>query len=79
MRKILAAVAAVGFFAMAAYAAEVEGTVQGVDETSRMILLDDGTSYVAADSVDLAGVEPGSKVKITFDDATMQATAVETR
>ncbi len=76
MKKVLAAIAVSGFFAMAAYAAEVEGTVEGVDEPSRTILLDDGTSYVAAESIDLASLAPGAKVKITYDDATMQATMV---
>ena len=77
MRKVLAAIAVTGFFAMSAYAAEVEGTVQGVDEPSRTILLEDGTSYVAAESVDLVSLAPGAKVKIIYDDATMQATTVE--
>lgn len=77
MRKVLAAIAITGFFAMSAYAAEVEGTVQGIDESSRTILLGDGTSYVAAESIDLTGIAAGAKVKITYDDATMQATMVE--
>lgn len=77
MRKVLAAIAITGFFAAAAYAAEVEGTVEGIDEATRVILLDDGSSYVAAESVDLGNLQPGAKVKITYDDATMQATQVD--
>jgi hypothetical protein len=77
MRKIAAAMVALGFFALAAYAAEVEGKVQGVDTETRTILLDDGTSYVAAESIDLSDIELGTSIKITYDDATMQATMVE--
>jgi hypothetical protein len=77
MRKILAAAAVASFFAVAAYAGEVEGTVQGVDVDTRTILLEDGTSYVAAESIDLDGIEVGSRVKVTYDDASMQATMIE--
>lgn len=79
MGKTLAAAAMLGLFGVAAYAAEVQGKVQGVDESSRTILLEDGTSYTAAESIDLAGVPAGSKVRITFDESTMQATMVEIR
>lgn len=78
MRKIFASAAALGFFALAAYAAEVEGAVQGVDLETRTILLEDGTSFIAAESVDLSDIELGTVVKITYDEATMQATMVET-
>ncbi|MEX0956571.1 MAG: DUF1344 domain-containing protein [Rhizobiaceae bacterium] len=74
MRKILAAVTILGSFGMAAYAAEVQGSVSGVDQETRTILLDDGTSYVAAESIDLSAIEAGATVRITYDDTTMQAT-----
>jgi hypothetical protein len=77
MRKILSAVTALGFFGMAAYAAEVEGSVNDVDQETRTILLADGTSYVAAESIDLSAIAAGAKVRITHDDATMQATMIE--
>ncbi|MCR4268529.1 DUF1344 domain-containing protein [Nitratireductor sp. ZSWI3] len=77
MRKILAAVAAVGFLTLSAYAAEVEGTVQTVDPATRTIALDDGTVYTAGESVDLASVTTGAKVKLTVDDTTNEVTAVE--
>lgn len=78
MRKIFASAAALGFFALAAYAAEVEGAVQGVDLETRTILLEDGTSFIAAESVDLSDIELGTLVTITYDESTMQATMVET-
>jgi hypothetical protein len=77
MRKILSAVTVLGFFAMAAYAAEVEGSVGDLDLETRTILLDDGTSYIAAESIDLSAIEAGAKVRITYDDATKQATMIE--
>ena len=53
MRKFLAGAAVLGLFAVAAYAAEVEETAQGVEEASRTILFEDGTSFPTAESIDL--------------------------
>ena len=77
MRKILATFAAMSAFVVAAYAAEVEGKVQSVDAATRTITLDDGQTFVAAEGVEIAQLEPGANVKITVDDATMSVTSVE--
>lgn len=77
MRKILAAVTVLGFFGMAAYAAEIQGSVSEIDQETRRILLADGTSYVAVESIDLSAIAAGADVKITYDDATVQATMIE--
>jgi len=77
MTRILAALAASAAFIVAAYAGEVEGTVQSVDASSRTITLDDGSSYVAAEGIEIVALAPGSKVKVTFDDGTKTAVAVE--
>lgn len=77
MNKILVAVAATFAFAGAAFAGEVEGTVKSVDPTSRTITLDDGTSFVVAQNVTIDALATGAKVKVTFDDGTANATAVE--
>jgi hypothetical protein len=77
MTKLLTALAATAFFAVAAHAAEVQGTVQSVDPASRTIMLDDGTSYVADAAVDIEALAAGDKVMITVDDATTSAVEVE--
>lgn len=77
MKTILAAIAATGFLTLAAYAAEVEGTVQTVDPATQTIALDDGTVYTASAGVDLTSLAAGAKVKLTVDDTTNEVTAVE--
>lgn len=84
MKKTLAAVAAAGFAATTlvagtAYAAEVEGTVESVDPTTRTITLDDGTTYTAEASVDLESLSEGDQVTVEVDDTTTSATSVETK
>lgn len=79
MTRILAALAASAAFIVAAHAGEVEGTVKSVDQTTRTITMDDGKAYVATDSVDLAKVTEGAKVKVVYDDGTMNAIEVEAK
>ncbi|QDZ02014.1 DUF1344 domain-containing protein [Nitratireductor mangrovi] len=76
MKKILSALAATAFLASAAYAAEVQGTVQSVDPATRTITLEDGTSYTADQAVDLSTVVAGDKVMITVDDTTTSAVEI---
>jgi hypothetical protein len=80
MKKILAAAVASLAFIGAAYAATVEGVVQSVDPATRTITLEDGTAYVAGDSIAvelLASLAAGTKVKVTVEDGTTTATGVE--
>jgi Cu/Ag efflux protein CusF len=77
MTRLLGTLAAAAALTFAAHAGEAEGTVRSVDPSTRTITLDDGQAFVAADSVQLDTVMTGSRVRITFDDATLNATAVE--
>lgn len=79
MNKLFATLLASTAFIGAAYAGEAEGTVATVDPATRTITLEDGTSYVAAEGVVLDTVTTGSIVKVTFDDGTTNATAVEAK
>ncbi|MDN2565439.1 DUF1344 domain-containing protein [Aquibium sp. A9E412] len=78
MKKLLATLAATGFLALSAQAAEVEGTVQSVDPAARMIVMEDGTAYTADGAVDLESLTVGSSVTLTVDDASGTVTAVDT-
>jgi hypothetical protein len=80
MKKILVAAVASLAFMGAAYAGTVEGVVQSVDTTSKTITLEDGTQVVAgadmaAESLD--ALKAGTKVKVTLDEGSTNATAVE--
>lgn len=77
MKKIIATAIATVAFASLAYAGEVEGTVSAIDMDNGVITLDDGSSYTAGEDVDLEGVEEGTKVKLTVEDGSDVATAVE--
>lgn len=77
MSRILATIAASAAFIVAAYAGEIQGSVQSVDPASRTVILQDGSSYVAAEGVVLDDIEAGTQVRLTFDDSTMTAVQIE--
>lgn len=77
MNKILATLVASAAFISAAFAGEIEGVVKAFDEATKTVTLEDGSAYVLAEGVVAEGVVAGAKVKVTFDDATKAASAVE--
>jgi hypothetical protein len=77
MKKILATTLASLAFIGAAYAATVEGVVKAVDPANHTITLEDGTTVVAAEGVTIDALAPGAKVKVTLEDGTSNATAIE--
>ena len=77
MKKILATLVASVAFAAAAFAGEVEGVVKAFDEATKTITLEDDSAFTLAEGVVVEGLVAGAKVKITFDDATKAASAVE--
>lgn len=77
MKKILATLVASAALVASAYAGEVEGVVKAYDEATKTITLEDAQAFVLAEGVVVDGVVAGAKVKITFDDATKAASAVD--
>ena len=77
MKKILVTLAASAAFISMAFAGEIEGVVKTFDEATKTVTLEDGSAYVLAEGVAVEGLAAGAKVKVTFDDATKAATAVE--
>lgn len=80
MKKILVAAVASLAFMGAAYAATVEGVVKSVDPTTKTITLEDGTAVVAGADMTAEALDAliaGTKVKVTLDEGTTNATAVE--
>lgn len=77
MNKILATLIASAAFVSAAYAGEIEGVVKAYDEATKTVTLEDGSAYPLAEGVAVDGLVSGAKVKVTFDDASKAATAVE--
>jgi Cu/Ag efflux protein CusF len=77
MKKILATLVATVAFAAAAFAGEVEGVVKAFDAATKTVTLEDDSAFTLADGVAVDGIVAGAKVKITFDDATKAASAVE--
>lgn len=70
MKGILSAIAAIAVFGLigVAKAAEAVGRIEVVDPTQRAVLLDDGKTYVVHPAVDLAALQRGSSVKVTYED-----------
>ena len=77
MKKIIATLIATAALATAAFAGTVDGVVKSYDAATKTVTLEDGTSYVLAEGVAAGGLAAGAKVKVTFDDSTKAATAVE--
>ncbi len=77
MKKLIITAAAIAAFATGAFAGTMEGKVQSVDPATRTIVLEDGSSYVAADDVAIDELAAGDSVMVTYDDGTNNATAVE--
>jgi len=61
----------------AAFAGEGEGVVAAVDPATRMLTLEDGSTWTAAEGVDLESLAPGDAVMVTYEDGTTTVTAVE--
>lgn len=77
MKKFIATLAASAAMVGFAYAGEAEGTVASVDAETGTIMLETGESFVAQEGVNVEGIVPGTQVRITYDDDTMEATDVE--
>jgi hypothetical protein len=77
MKALLAATFALGLFAAAAQAEEASGVIVEIDTDNRQILLDDGQTYTLAEGVSIDGLEPGSEVMVSFEEAADGKVAVE--
>jgi len=77
MKKFVATLAASAAMIGFAYAGEAQGTVASVDVETSTIMLETGETFVAQEGVDVDGLAPGTQVRITYDDTTMEATDVE--
>jgi Protein of unknown function (DUF1344) len=80
MKKLVSAALAGAIFAGSAFAAlagEGEGVVASVDTATRTIVLEDGSSWVAGDEVDLEAVAAGDAIKVIYEDGTTTVTSVE--
>lgn len=77
MNRIVSSAAALLALMGTAYAAEVEGVVQTVDPSTRQITLDTGESFTAPEDAALDEMAPGDKIKVTVDDSSGAATAIE--
>jgi len=69
MKKVLIiAVALVLAMSAGAFAADVEGKVQSVDTSERVIILDNGTKLWIAEGLTMDKLKEGSNVKASFEE-----------
>lgn len=69
MRRIMGlAVAVVLALSMAAWAGELEGKIQKVDQADRMFVLEDGTQVWVAEGVPIDKLKEGAKVKASYEE-----------
>ncbi len=69
MKKVLwIAVALVLAMSAGAFAADVEGKVQSVDVSERVIILENGTKYWIAEGVAMEKLKEGANVKASFEE-----------
>jgi len=76
MKKFVALLIASSAMLATAYAGQIQGTVKAFDEATKTVTLEDGSAYVLAEGVKADGIAAGTKVQVTFDDASKAATAV---
>ncbi len=76
MKKFVAMLIASAAMVATAYAGQIEGVVKAFDEATQTVTLEDGSAYVLAAGVKVEGLAAGTKVQVTFDDASKAATAV---
>ncbi|MBI3458122.1 MAG: DUF1344 domain-containing protein [Candidatus Rokubacteria bacterium] len=69
MRKILGVTLALLFaLSVAAWAGEIEGTIQSVDPGDRVVVLEDGTKVWVAEGLSMDALKPGAKVKAMYEE-----------
>jgi hypothetical protein len=81
MRKVVS-VAVAGWLMVAAagaWAEEVQGKIQAVDQAERTIVLEDGTKVWLAEGVSMDSVKEGATVKASYEerDGKKVATTIE--
>jgi Cu/Ag efflux protein CusF len=83
MNRLMIAAGAAAILAassFAASAAEVSGAITSVDAATGTVTLDNGNTYVLPADFDVASLQAGAQVTITYDevDGQLQITNVET-
>ncbi|KQU72416.1 hypothetical protein ASC75_23820 [Aminobacter sp. DSM 101952] len=69
MRKLVIALGTLAFMSSAAVAITKDGIVREFVPETKVITLEDGTSYTVPPDVAIpAGIAPGAKVSVTTDD-----------
>ncbi len=70
MRKIVGITLALLLVLSAAsgWAADIEGKIQKVDSTDRVIVLEDGTMLSVAEGIALDNLKEGTKVKASYEE-----------
>jgi Protein of unknown function (DUF1344) len=70
MKKVLGLVVAIliAVSAVGAWAEEIQGKVQKVDFTDRMIILEDGTQLWVAEGVPIGSLKEGATVKASYEE-----------
>ena len=61
---------------LAASAGEGEGVISDINLETRMIVLEDGSNWVAAETVDLRALAPGDRISVIYEDGTTILTQV---
>jgi Cu/Ag efflux protein CusF len=77
MNKLMIATSAAALLAVSSFsalAAEVTGAITAVDPAAGTVTLDDGNTYVLPADFDIASLQAGAMVKITYEDQNGQLT-----
>lgn len=79
MRKLVGSMTAIAMLALAhaAGAEEASGKVQAMDIQSRTILLDDGNAYTLGQGIAIEALQPGTEVKVSYEEKNGQRMATE--
>ena len=77
-RKQTAALAVAALFGstLFAIAGEAKGVITMIDADTRMIVLEDGSTWIAGVEVDLEGLATGDTIRVVYTDGTTTLTEV---
>ena len=62
---------------LSAFAGEGEGIVESVDPATNTVILEDGSTWTAAEGVDVSELAAGDNIKVMYDDGTTILTSIE--
>ncbi len=79
MKRSLSVITAVAMLGLSGVASadEATGRIEAMDVQTRTILLDDGQAYVLSEDVAIESLQPGTEIKVSYEEESGQKVVKE--